>query len=127
MKQTQALLVSSCCQKHLIFLHHPLLRSPPEFLHQLGILYTSSASTASTFLHLWFDFLKDFESFSPPSPVPMQMTLQILVLINLLQTFNSLNRISPQDFKSVPGGLNVPDCPYSDIILKGAFCMRSLQ
>ena len=34
------------------FLHHPLLRSPPEFLHQLGILYTSSASTASTFLHL---------------------------------------------------------------------------
>ena len=50
--QTQALLVSSCCQKHLIFLHHPLLRSPPEFLHQLGILYTSSASTASTFLHL---------------------------------------------------------------------------
>ena len=54
MKQSQAqvLLVSSCCQKHLIFLHHPLLRSPPEFLHQLGILYTSSASTASTFLHL---------------------------------------------------------------------------
>ena len=39
-------------KKHLIFLHHPILRSPPEFLHQLGILYTSSASTASTFLHL---------------------------------------------------------------------------
>ena len=36
----------------VIFLHHHLSRSPSEFLHQLGLFYTSSASTASTFLHL---------------------------------------------------------------------------
>ena len=38
-----------------LFLHHPSLRSPPEFLHQLGILYTSNASNASNFFHLWPD------------------------------------------------------------------------
>ena len=38
----------------VIFLHHHLSRSPSEFLHQLGLFYTSSVSTVSTFLHLWF-------------------------------------------------------------------------
>ena len=37
----------------VIFLHHHLSRSPSEFLHQLGLFYTSSVSTVSTFLHLW--------------------------------------------------------------------------
>ena len=36
----------------VIFLHHHLSRSPSEFLHQLGLFYTSSVSTVSTFLHL---------------------------------------------------------------------------
>ena len=40
------------CDK-VIFLHHHLSRSPSEFLHQLGLFYTSSVSTVSTFLHLW--------------------------------------------------------------------------
>ena len=35
------------------FLHHPLSRSPPEFLHQLGILYTDNAGNAGNFFHLW--------------------------------------------------------------------------
>ena len=38
----------------VIFLHHHLSRSPSEFLHQLGLFYTSSVSTVSTFLHLCF-------------------------------------------------------------------------
>ena len=33
----------------VIFLHHHLSRSPSEFLHQLGLFYTSSVSTVSTF------------------------------------------------------------------------------
>ena len=36
----------------VIFLHHHLSRSPSEFLHQLGLFYTNSVSTVSTFLHL---------------------------------------------------------------------------
>ena len=55
----------------VIFLHHHLSRSPSEFLHQLGLFYTSSVSTVSTFLHLWSPFPPSINvKFPRPKPPP---------------------------------------------------------
>ena len=90
----------------VIFLHHHLSRSPSEFLHQLGLFYTSSVSTVSTFLHLWA------EQWFDPTQLSSLWTLEgnkahkvTLELVNVCQESHPLfleNIVQAKSFNFAP-------------------------